>query len=384
MVSARTEPRVLLLIDALQINGVGSVTVAAALGLRERGQDVRVAHLGIGDWRPLADQLARGGVPVVHFPLGSLCDLRVALRLAAYVRRESVEIVHTHNRYAHLIGRPAAALAGRPAVSTIHYLVDDVDGRREAVRRWLDHLTARWLCARLILVSRAQQAIFSRAAGLPVSRLQTLPNAVDTDRFRPDPAARARLRAELDLAPDGPVFATLGVLRPGKAVGDLLEAAATVLETSPDASFLVIGDGPERERLIRQAEQLGLAARVRFTGTRLDVAAVLAAADVYVHPSHAEALPTSVLEAMAVGLAVVATEVGGVPEIVQDQRTGLLVKPGRPRDLAAAMRCLLEPSRRVMLGQAARSWVAAHASLPPWLDQLQALYRDVANRRGPA
>jgi glycosyltransferase involved in cell wall biosynthesis len=371
-----------MLIDRLQVGGPGQVTVAAALGLRSRGQDVRVAHLGVGDWQPLAERLRAGGVPTFKLPVSQLFDPIPIVRFAGYLRRERVDLVHTHNRYAHLIGRAAAALAGRPVVSTVHYLVEDGGGRREAIRRQLDFLTARLACARLIMVCQAQRGIFSRASGLRASKLLTLLNGVDCAAFRPDPLTRARLRAELGLAADATFYVTVGVLRPLKAIEDLLTALAALGPAEGPVHGLVVGDGPERGRLEAQARALGLNERVHFTGTRLDVAALLAAADVYVHPSRLEALPTSILEAMAAGLAVVATRVGGVPEIVQDGQTGLLVPAGRPLELAAALRTLLDPERRIELGRAAREWALNHASLERWLDQLQALYREVAGRAG--
>jgi len=187
---------------------------------------------------------------------------------------------------------------------------------------------------------------------------------------------RARVRAELGLATEQPLFATVAMLRPGKGLRYLVEAAALVRQQAPDAGFVVIGDGAQRPELENLAARLGVSDEVQFLGTRTDVPALLAAADVFVLPSLYEALPTSLLEAMATALPVVATRVGGVPEVVAHERTGLLVSPASAAELAAAMTRLDSPAR-VAMGAAGRAWVESHASLGVWLDGLQDLYRRV-------
>jgi glycosyltransferase involved in cell wall biosynthesis len=246
------------------------------------------------------------------------------------------------------------------------------------VRRWLDHASARALCRVVITVSEAQRRVYQRAAGVKAERIQTCRHGVDTAVFRPDPAARERLRATLGLEPGALVFAVVALLRPGKGHADLLHALARVRLRAPAVRVLAAGDGVERPRLEALAAGLGVADLVRFLGARSDVPALLAASDAYVHPSLAEALPTSVLEAMAVGLPVVATDVGGVPEIVAHERTGLLVPAGRPDRLADAMLRLTDPALRVAMGAAGRAWAQAHGSSTLWLDRVHALYRRVA------
>jgi glycosyltransferase involved in cell wall biosynthesis len=245
------------------------------------------------------------------------------------------------------------------------------------MRRRLDYWSARTLCATVITVSEAQRQAYLRAAGLDPTRVQTHLNGIDTEVFRPDPIARADLRAKLGLEPETVLFVTVAMLRPVKGVPDLLEAAALLRRQAPRVRYVIVGDGPERAWLERRAAALGLEGVVFFAGALSDVPSVLAAADVYVQPSLAEALPTSVLEAMAVCLPVVATSVGGVPEIVFPEQTGLLVPPGRPADLAAALARLLDPAVRAAMGAAGRAWVEQHASIQVWLDDLCRLYRRV-------
>ncbi len=193
------------------------------------------------------------------------------------------------------------------------------------------------------------------------------------------------MRRQLGYDADTLLLATVVVLRPGKGVEFLLQALARLAsrESAARARLLVVGDGSERADLERQAAALGLGERVRFLGTRGDVAALLAASDAYVQPSLFEALPTSVLEAMAVGVPVVATAVGGTLELVQPGVNGLLVPPSDPAALAEALATLLDASAadRARMGQAGRDWVLSHASLDVWLDNLERIYRQVVAAR---
>lgn len=375
--SAGRQLRALLLIDTLQLGGPARLLVDQARGLRQRGTDARVAHLGIGNWSLLAAELKACGVPLLNLHLGGLLDPRPVLWLARYLSRQQIDLIHTHNRYAHIVGRVAAALARRPVVSTVHSIVETDLGWRGAVRRELDYVSARTLCTAVITVSEAQREVYSRASRVRASRVETHLNGIDVDRFRPDPVARTVYREQLGQPEAAPLFATVAVLRPGKGVEHLLKAAAAVRIRIPEARFVVIGDGPERTRLQGLAARLGLETAVSFLGTRTEVPALLSAADVYVHPALYDALPTSVLEAMAMGLPVVATAVGGIPELILHGRTGLLVPPAEPSALAAAMLRALDPSLKAEVGPAARAWVQEHASIHVWLDGLEQLYRRV-------
>jgi glycosyltransferase involved in cell wall biosynthesis len=366
--------RILVVIDSLEIAGPARLVVSSAIGLAQRGLDVRVAHLGIGDARLMDNELRARRVPVLDLRLGSLLDPRSIMRLSRYIKRHAIDVVHTHNPYAHLVGRPAARLAGRPAVSTVHSIVDIESGWRHAVRRRLDYLSARHLCRLVITVSEAQRRVYVRNARVQPKRVERLRNGVDTSLFRSDAAARSRIRGELGLTPHQPLFVTVSALRPGKGLEDLVVSVPNVRRQLPAARFAIAGDGPLHGALASKIHAAGLSDSVQLLGLRQDVAAVLAAGDVCVHPSHFEALPTSILEAMAVGLPVVACDVGGIPEIVIHGQTGALVTPGCPDSLAAAMVRIGAQATRHELGAAARAWVERNASLDRWLDGLLAIY----------
>jgi glycosyltransferase involved in cell wall biosynthesis len=302
------------------------------------------------------------------------------LWLARYLRHEGIDLVHTHQRRAHLVGRTAALLAGRAVISTIHGHFETESGWRAAVLRKLDYLTARALNARVLLVCEAQRQAYLRHSGLPTERLQTCLNGVDTNVFRPDQAARERLRAALNVSPETLLLVTTANRRAGKGLEILLEAAAHLRARVPEARLFIAGDRTDDAELQAHAAALGLGETSRLLGQRSDVPALLAAADIYVHPSIFDVLPTSVLEAMATERPVVATQVGGVPEMVRHGRTGLLVPPGSPADLADAIAQLREPTLRAAMGAEGRAWVQTQANRELWLDHHQQLYRQVTAR----
>ena len=296
-------------------------------------------------------------------------DWRVVWRLAGLVRRRAIDLLHAHNEGAGLYAGLAGRLVRRPVVTTRHGL--SFGGSR--YNRWLRR-AAGLLSSRTVCVGRSVLELAREQDRLPPSRLRLIYNGVDTARFRPDPQARRRVRRELGLG-DEPVLISVGRLAPEKDQGLLLLAAA-VLE---GVTLLVVGEGPLRPRLERLAAELGVGERVRFLGERDDVEHLLAAAEVFVLSSRSEGVPKAVLEAMAAGLPVVATAVGGVPEVVVPGGTGLLVPGGRGEELVRAVAELLaHPARARAMGRAGRRRVEERFSLEAMLAAYAALYRELA------
>jgi len=217
--------------------------------------------------------------------------------------------------------------------------------------------------------------------GLPANRVLTLRNAIAP--MAPVGAAdRAALRAALGLAPDDLVVGTLGRLyEPKKGLAVFLDAAERITADVPRARFVLAGDGPSRPALEKRAGAPGLAGKVRFAGARRDVHRLLAAYDLFVQPSLWEGFGLTVLEAMAMERAVVASAVGGHREIVRDGIDGVLVPPGDPRALAAAVVDLLaDPGRRAASGRTARARVLAEFPIERLVDETTALYDALLER----
>jgi glycosyltransferase involved in cell wall biosynthesis len=284
---------------------------------------------------------------------------RETLRLAASFRRRPVDLMHTNNTGCEE-SAVAARLAGVPWVlGTFH--VDstyDLSRSRSGLRhRALECLSNHCLHA-AIAVSEATRRDWLRRTGMPARRVVTIHNGVRpamSDRPRNTAAARGRL----GLPADQVIVGGVGRLDRAKGFDDLLDAVAALATDRPHVAVALAGQGPLRAALEQRASRLGIASRVHFLGYRADVNEVYAALDVFVLSSVCEALPYVLLEAMAAGLPVVATTVGGVPEVVAAGETGFLVPPQDPPALAAALRPLLASAElRDRMGRAGRDRVA--------------------------
>lgn len=273
-------------------------------------------------------------------------DLGFAWRLARVLRRERPHLVHVHSRRgADILGGLAARMAGIPAV-----LSRRVDNRDPLLRAKCGPY------GRVVAISRDIRRVLLDA-GVPPDRIRCVHSAVDTQAFRPG-GDRAWLRREFRLPEQGPVLGMVAQLIRRKGHRYLLSALPVLLRRYPDLVVLLLGRGPEETVLRRLATALGVDRAVRFAGYRTDMPRILPALDLVVHPVTSEGLGVSLLQASACGVPVVASRVGGIPEIVHTGETGLLVPSGNVDALARATMLVLADARlRVRMGQAGRELV---------------------------
>jgi glycosyltransferase involved in cell wall biosynthesis len=303
-------------------------------------------------------------VPVESFPLKGFRSPAAALQLvrfAAWCRRIGARLVHTCDLYANTFGLHGARLAGVPA---------RIGSRREILtgktRLQLAGQRAAYRLAHAVVANSAAAAAQLVREGVPSRKVRVIPNGVDTARF----AATA---------PPRPIRRVVMVanLRSEKGHDVLIDAAPQILAAHPDAEFVLAGDGPQRESLAARAESRGVAGRVRFLGQCRDIPEVLAGADLFVLPSRSEALPNAVIEAMAAGLPVVASAVGGIPELVTQDATGVLVPAGDAGRLADAVIDLMEhPEHAFRMGRAARDFVTREFGFLRLVSRVEDLYLD--------
>lgn len=318
-------------------------------------------------------------VPLICLPIADriapASDLRIAWRLRQLIYSGDYDLMHAHGLKAALL--TALASAGRqrlPSVFTLHNTLPSEDTRwRERLLRWVLG-TAK----AVVVVSEAQGEDLKRRHLTPLERINTIPNGI---ALAPIDSAqetdRDEIRAGLDIAATDCLVLSVMRIMSAKGIGDLL-AAARLLPSSSPLRFLIAGDGPERAHYTKLASSLGLASRLRFLGYRQDVPQLLQAADLFLLPSHAEGTPLSILEAMAAQRAVVATAVGGIPELVVDEETGLLIPPGEPSAIAAALsRLASNKTLRTRMGEAGRHRVEAHYTQEGMLTELICVYRNV-------
>ncbi len=305
-------------------------------------------------------------------------DPRFAAGLARVIRRRGIDVVHAHLAVASVASRLAARTVGRPHLSTIHTMPGST---LTDTRAWLiaDAVTAR-LSQLHVAPSREVAAACARHYRLDPGRFRVIPNAPAASAVRVDD--REGLRREL-FGPGfaGPLVLCVARLVPGKGIDDLLEATALLAGPIGDLNVAVAGAGPEHERLRAAIARRGLEQRFRLLGHRADVGRLLAAADAFCLPSRHEAAPISLLEAMNAGCACVATAVGAIPEMLDDGRCGVVVAPGEPPALAAALaRVLGDPALARSLGQRAQDAVRRRYSIEAVTGQYVELYRQLAGR----
>jgi glycosyltransferase involved in cell wall biosynthesis len=229
---------------------------------------------------------------------------------------------------------------------------------------------------RVIAVSESARSHHLTIARLRPERVITVHNGIDLDRFVAPPGTGAAVRVELGVPVDARVLLTVAVLRQAKGIQDMLRALPGVLVAVPDAHYLVVGDGAYRPELQQLTADLGLTDRVTFAGRRTDVDRMLAAAELFVLPSHTDALPTVLAEAMAASLPIVATSVGGIPEMVVPDRSTLLVEPEDTAALAeAAVRLLANPVQAAAMGRTGRRLAETRFDLERQAAELVEEYR---------
>ncbi|MDQ3927789.1 MAG: glycosyltransferase, partial [Chloroflexota bacterium] len=323
-------------------------------------------------------------VPVTVLDQEHVYDARALLKLVRYIRRHRIDIVHTHLAGADILGRVAGFLTGRPVVSSIHLLEGDLLDA-PARRQLLLKLTAHWMCRRIVVVAENMRQDAADWLGLPLSRVEAIPNGVDTARFRRPANFDAAAVKRALTGGEHALVVSVARLFPQKGHSDLEAAAGIVASALPGVRFAFLGDGPSRADIESRIEAQGLEEVVLLLGTRGDIPDILAAGDVFALSSLQEGLPVAVLEAAAAGCPIIATGVGGVPEVVKDGSTGILVRPGDPQGMADAILGLLAaPHRARELALAAQALVAREYSTEAWSRKWEALYLQEVRRRSRA
>lgn len=318
----------------------------------------------------------------LHRAIAPVHDLRTLIALIRLLRRIRPHIVHTHLAKAGLLGRIAARLAGVPIViHTFHgNVLQGYFGRAVSfVFLTLERFLAR-LTTSVVAISDGQAAEIERLGIARGTKLVRIPLGLDLLPFLNPPIGR--LRQELGLSVTDPLVGIVARLVPIKSVEVFVDAAARLRESNAGITFVVVGDGELRGKLEQQAGRLGVAGAVHFLGWRADLAAIYADLDILVLTSRNEGTPVSIIEAMASARAVVATRVGGVPDLLESPECGITVPRGDSAAVADAIRVLLaDPDRRARLGAAGRQRVYPEFDISTLVRRIEALYEQLLHHR---
>lgn len=362
--------RVAHILSSFGMGGQERMVVDLAAQQIRHGHSVCGISLARGKEGPHASSLREAGARVWRIAKTPGFDPKLALRISELLIREQIELVHTHNPQPLIYGAPAARLARARAVHTKHGANPDTVRRRllrRAAGRFVDAYVA---------VSEATALIARAERECAPDKLHVIANGIDLTRFASTKTRRSELRRELGIAPDAWVMGTVGRLAPEKDQCNMIRAALPLLRRG--CHLLIAGGGPEREALVDLCTRLSCSHRVHLLGQRDDIPDILGALDVFVLSSRTEGLPLVIPEAMASGLPVVSTAVGGIASVVSHDKTGLLTPPG---DIEQLMRALARVSQdrdwARALGSSARKVAIAHYSSERMMRDYSRLYEDV-------
>jgi glycosyltransferase involved in cell wall biosynthesis len=299
------------------------------------------------------------------------------------LREKRVQILHTHTSKAGFIGRLAARLAGVPVViHTPHgHIFYGYYGRYlTSLFVALERLAAPLADRIVTLTDREAEEHLEQGIGRP-EQYVTIPSGVDIDSLCAEAPSKERAREELELPLDACIVIGLGRLVPIKGFDLLVRALPGIARIRQDVRLVLVGDGPERVRIEDIASSLGVGHQTIITGAHEQVGVYLAAADVLVAPSRNEGMGRSLVEAMALGLPTVAASVGGIPNVIEDAKSGILVPPEQPQAISeAVLRLLTDEKLHGSIGRAARE-KARQFSLPVMESRLMSLYFETINNK---
>ncbi|MEW5829394.1 MAG: glycosyltransferase [Chloroflexota bacterium] len=367
--------RVMQIIDGLNFGGAEVLLRDLTRGLLARGYKVTARYSTPG---PIAEEIGHMGVPVKRLPRLGRVDPFLLLRMWREIRRERPDVVHTHLFKSDFHGRLAARLAGVPViVSTLH---NCHNWARNPVLGRTYGLTARF-ADEIIAVSDEVRDHAVRYAHLDEKKVTTIPNAIPVERFEDARTLGPGIRKELGIPMEATVLGIVARLTEQKDHANFLRAAAIIAEAAPGTRFLVAGEGPLRASLADLAASLELAEVVTFTGARKDIPAIYGAMDVLVFSSRWEGLPVALLEGMASGLPVIATRVGGIPEVLEHGVGGIIVPPSDPAALAVAcLKLIRNPVLGQQMGAAGLAHVKAHYSIDAMVEATSRLYQSLLRK----
>ncbi len=332
-----------------------------------------------------ADMLMKAGIEICPVDMSNRYDLRNVFRLAKIMRNESVHIVHSQgggrsNFFAMLAARLAKVPIKLVTAATLVERWEDTSSLRRAcyikVDRVIEDMVDRFIC-----VSEEVRQALVHGHGLSPERAITVHNGIDVSGHE-SPREADEIRQSLHVSSDKIIISLLGRLVWVKGIDLFLQAAANLCKTHENVYFLVVGDGPLASALKEQEKELGLQGKCSFTGFQKDIPAILKITDILAIPSHSEGLPMVILEAMACGIPVVGSQIGGIPEMIEPGTNGFLIPPADAKSLAEKLSLLVNDKYlREKMGRAARGKVEESFSEAKMIHETEKVYLDMIKEK---
>lgn len=363
--------KVLHIVEDLKIGGIERVIASIVMGLNRSKYEVEVWCLAQGG--EIAQELIGKGFPVVVLGMKSYYNPAQIMALSKLIRRSHIDLIHTHGYFASTFGRLAAILARTPVVvAHMHTTFYGFRKRNILIERSLSYFTDKIVC-----VSQAVEKFVGEVEGIKEKKTCLLYNGVEA------PSQSERKfhveRTSFGLSENDIVAITVASLTRNKGHRVLIDAIRTISPKYNDLQLLIVGDGPLRDNLSAYAKELQLSSKIVFTGQRNDVDLLLKLADIFILPSmEREGLGIALIEAMAAGLPVIGTRLGGIPEVIEENVNGLLLAPGNSEELAAAIEKLIaDPAIREKMGRMGRKIYEEKFTAEKMVTNIESLYDEL-------
>ena len=361
------------------------------LSMRGMDKSLYAVELAVAPGGPLIELVGEHGMKVhtfKHFvqPLDPFKDLLALLDLYVFLRRKRYHVIHTHNSKAGFIGRVAGKWARVPViVHTVHGFAfhDQEPPWRQALFRNLERLAAHW-CDKMVFISQPLIDWAFKEGITKNSKVTRVYSGIELDHFHPVSAEeKKRIRKKWGIRPRDPVIGMVSKLWEGKGHATLIQAFREIQKEMGEAKLVIVGEGYLYKDLVAMVDRLGLKGSVLFTGFQRDVAEIIATFDVAVLPSFFEGMGRVLLEAMAMEKPVVASRVGGIPDLVEDGVNGFLVNPGKIQELSAGLlRVLRDKKLARKLGKQGRKKTTDRFSAEIMVQSIDAIYRELLSAKG--
>lgn len=377
---------IVYMIDGLGLGGAERLMIPLLANLDRQTFEPRVCVFQVRNGNPIADDLTALGVPVDYLPIPYLRDLSALPRLLGYLKEKQADLVHTQLEFANILGTLAARGARLPSVSTVHTIPSQEEMRAKTrLHQNMEFFCLRNFCDMVISVSEEAQRFHREVGRMSERKTSVIYNGIDLARFTSEALAAdpQSVRREFGIPAASPLLMTVAVLRELKGIQFMIRAMPGILVERPDVHYLIVGSGDHQERLVEEVRKQGVQDRVIFAGARKDIPALLSAADLFVLPTLTEALPTVLAEAMSARLPILASRVGGVPEMITDGVNGRLLPAGDPSHLSAAcLELLAFPEMRASMGRQGRAIVEQKFDVRVQAAQLRSLYLHLLDEHG--
>ncbi len=375
---------IVYIIDGLGNGGAERLMVPLLKYLDADRFKARVCVLQNHHGNPVAEDIRALGIPVDLLPVHHLRDITAVFRLRKYLQKYRTDLIHTQLDFSDILGNMASRLLRIPSVCTIHVSPFKEKRLMPGIRQKLSWLCHRKFCDRVISVSEKVREDYLHVSQNSPLNVETIHNGIDLTRFEiPDKNEMDNLRQSLGIPAKATVILTIAMLRKEKGIQYMIEAFPPILKHVPDLYYLIVGSGDYAKTLLEKAGKSSVKDRIVFAGMRQDIPRLMYISRLFVLPTLTEALPTVVAEAMAAGKPVIASAVGGIPEMITDTESGLLISPADPEKLANACVYLLkDPEKIQMMGAGGRQIANEKFNIRRQIHKIERVYQGLLDAYG--